>query len=177
MASRPLSPTDSWAKPYVPGRADQKIHVDFLQIPDEEVDAPSTTPNLNVVVRAVFPNAEIFGVKLVNGKVNDAVLHISNDEPEPIAVQFVGGSLWSPDFDPSGSRIVRNLTTRQYTEQVGPGEKKSLPYSFQTNMHPQELRLNLVAMISQEQTFYTVQAYNGTVAVVDPDTSFFDPQM
>jgi hypothetical protein len=92
-------------------------------------------------------------------------------------VQFVGGSLWTPDFDPTGSRIVRNLTTKQYGLEIAPGEKQSLPYKFQVNMHPTELRLNLAAMVSQETTFFTVQAFNGTVAVVEPDTSLFDPQV
>lgn len=148
-----------------------------LQIPDEEVDTPSTSPNLNVFVSASFPDSEIFGIKLINGKPTDASLSFSNEETEPITVQFVGGSLWTPDFDVSGSRIVRNLTTKQYAVEIAPGEKQSLPFTFQTNMHPQELRLNLAAMISQEQTYYTVQAFNGTVAIVDPDTSLFDPQM
>jgi len=148
-----------------------------LQIPEEEVGSPSTSPTLNVAVSASFPDAEIFGIKLVNGKPTDAILSFSNEEPEPVTVQFVGGSLWTTDFDPTGSRIVRNLTTKQYAVEIAPGEKHNLPYSFQTNMHPQELRLNLAAMISQDTTFFTVQAFNGTVAVVEPDTSLFDPQM
>jgi Translocon-associated protein (TRAP), alpha subunit len=132
---------------------------------------------LNVLVSASFPDAEIFGIKLVNGKPTDTLLSFSNEETEPVTVQFVGGSLWTPDFDPSGSRIVRNLTTKQYAAEILPGEKQTLPYRFQTNMHPQELRLNIAAVISREGTFFTMQAYNGTVAVVEPDASIFDPQM
>lgn len=148
-----------------------------VQVPDEAVEAPASSANLNVAVSASFPDSEIFGVKLVNGKPVDASLSFSNEETEPVTVQFVGGSLWTPDFDPSGSRIVRNLTTKQYSVEIPAGEKQTLPYRFQTNMHPQELRLNLAAVLSQDNTFYTVQAYNGTVAIVEPDSSFFDPQM
>ena len=128
-------------------------------------------------VSANFPDAEIFGIKLVNGKITDSILSFSNEEPEPVTVQFVGGSLWTPDFDPSGSRIVRNLTTKQYAIEIPAGERQSLPYKFQTNMHPQELRLNLAAVVSQGTKFATLQAYNGTITVVEPDASFFDPQM
>lgn len=135
------------------------------------------SPVLAVTASASFENAEIFGIKLVNGKVTNVKLSFTNQEPEPVAVQFVGGSLWTPDFDPSGARIVRNLTTRQYAVEIPAGEQQTLPYSFQTNMHPQELRLNLAAVVSKESTFFTVQAFNGTVAVVEPDTSIFDPQM
>lgn len=126
---------------------------------------------------ASFPDAEIFGIKLVNGRQTNVKLSFTNEEPEPVTVQFVGGSLWTPDFDPAGSRIVRNLTTKQYAVQIPAGEKQSLPFAFQTNMHPQELRLNLAAVIMKESTFYTVQAFNGTVAVAEPDTSIFDPQL
>lgn len=90
-------------------------------------------------------------------------------------MQFVGGSLWS--IDPQNSRVVRNLTTAQYAVEIPPGEKQSLPYRFQTNLHPQDLRLNLAAVIMSQSTFYTLQAFNGTVSVVDPDASIFDPQM
>lgn len=92
-----------------------------------------------------------------------------------MTVQFVGGSLWTPDGQTS--RIVRNLTTVQYAVEIAPGEKQSLPYRFQTNMHPQDLRLNLAAVISSANTFYTLQAFNGTVSVVEPDASIFDPQL
>lgn len=126
---------------------------------------------------ASFENAEIFGIKLVNGNPTNVKLSFINEEPEPVTVQFAGGSLWTPDFDPSGSRIVRNLTTKQYALEIPAGEKQTLPYSFATNMHPQELRLNLAAVVSKDNAFYTVQVYNGTVAVVEPDSSIFDPQM
>lgn len=105
------------------------------------------------------------------------MVSFTNQEPDPIVVQFIGGSLWTPDFDPQGSRIVRNLTTKQFAVEIPAGEKQSLPYRIQTNMHPQELRLNIAAVINSGSTFFTVQAYNGTVAVVDQDSSFFDPQM
>jgi len=144
----------------------------------EEVENPTKSPTLNVVVSASFPAAEIFGIKLVNGKQTQAVISFTNNEPEPVVVAFVGGSLWTPDFDPQGSRIVRNLSTVQYGVQIPAGEKETVPYSFVTDMHPQELRLNLAAVVGdQENSFYTFQAFNGTVSVVEPNTSVFDPQI
>ncbi|KAL2426243.1 hypothetical protein ABEF95_002461 [Exophiala dermatitidis] len=140
----------------------------------EEVEDPSTSPALAVTVEASFPDAEIFGIKLVNGKPSEAVLSFLNEEPEPVTVQFIGGSLWTLESNP---RIVRNLTTAQYAVEIPAGEKQSLPYRFQTNMHPQDLRLNLAAVVNAQSTFYTLQAYNGTVSVVEPDASIFDPQI
>ncbi|KAK5224680.1 Increased recombination centers protein 22 [Exophiala xenobiotica] len=142
---------------------------------EEEVENPSTSPALAVSVEASFPDAEIFGIKLVNGKPTESVLSFMNEEPEPVTVQFVGGSLWTPDL--ANPRIIRNLTTAQYAIEIPPGEKQSLPYRFQTNMHPQDMRLNLAAVVSSHNTFYTLQAFNGTVSIVEPDASIFDPQI
>ena len=139
---------------------------------------PKQSANLAVTVSASFPAAEIFGIKLVNGKPTQAVLSISNNEPEAVVLAFVGGALWTPDFDSQGSRIVRNLSTTQYGLQIPAGERESLQYNFVTEMHPQELRLNLAAIVGDQQnTYYTIPAFNGTVSIVEPDTSIFDPQM
>ena len=129
-------------------------------------------------VSASFPSSEIFGVKLVNGHPTRALLSFSNNELAPISVSFIGGSLWTPDIDPQGSRIVRNLTTTRYNVEIPAGQKESLSYSFATELHPQDLRLNLAAVVSDEKgTFYNIQAFNETVSIVEPDTSFLDPQM
>ncbi|MCJ1365333.1 hypothetical protein MMC16_004454 [Acarospora aff. strigata] len=147
-------------------------------IVDEELENPSTTPDLAVQVSASFPSSEIFGVKLVNGHPTRALLSFSNNELAPISVSFIGGSLWTPDIDPQGSRIVRNLTTTRYNVEIPAGQKESLSYSFATELHPQDLRLNLAAVVSDEKgTFYNIQAFNETVSIVEPDTSFLDPQI
>ena len=115
---------------------------------------------------------------MVNGHPTEAVLSFSNEEPEPVRVNFIGGSLYTPDFDPKGSRIVRNLTANKYSIEIPAGEKETVTYKFVTELHPQELRLNLAAVLTDhEGQWYTIQAYNSTVTVVDPDTSIFDPQM
>lgn len=90
-------------------------------------------------------------------------------------MSFIGGSLWTLDEQ---SQIVRNVTTTRYNVEIPAGEKESLSYSFVTDLHPQDLRLNLASIVSDgEGRFFTVQAFNGTVSVVEPDTSIFDPQM
>lgn len=74
--------------------------------------------------------------------------------------------------------MVRNLTATRYAVEIPAGQKESVSYSFATEMHPQDLRLNLAAILTDsEGKFFTVQAFNGTVSVVEPETSIFDPQM
>lgn len=149
----------------------------MLQDFAEELENPSQSPTINVQINAKFPDAEIFGIKIVNGKPSNIQISFANQEPEPVSVQFVGGSLWTPDFTVAEPRIVRNLTTKQYGIEIPAGESETVPYSFVTNMHAQELRLNLAAVIAKGNTFYTQVAFNGTVQVVEPDSSIFDPQM
>lgn len=144
---------------------------------DEEVESPSTSANLAVRVSTSFPSSEIFGIKLINGHPTQALLSISNDEAEAIKVAFVGGSLWSENLG-QGSIIVRNLTTTRYNVEIPAGQKDSLSYSFATELHPQDLKLSIATVITDsEGAFYTIQAFNETVSVVEPDTSIFDPQM
>ena len=125
-----------------------------------------------------FPSAtEIFGVKLVNGHPTEAIISFTNNEASPISVNFVGGSLWT--LDPEKSVNVRNLSTTSYGLGLDAGQAESLSYSFATEMHPQDLRLLLTSIVSSEDGKYIfpLTAYNGTVSIVEPETSIFDPQM
>ncbi|MCJ1391591.1 hypothetical protein MMC18_004455 [Xylographa bjoerkii] len=147
--------------------------------PEDAVN-PSKSPNLAVKVSTSFPSSEIFGIKLVNGHPTQALLSFTNDEASPINVAFVGGSLWGPDPKTNGatSRIVRNVTSTRYNVEIPAGEKESVSYSFATELHPQDLRLQLTAVVANEAgTMYTLNAFNETVSVVEPDASLFDVQL
>lgn len=140
------------------------------------------TPNLAVSVKATFPAAEVFGVKLVNGHATQAVLDITNNEPEPITVSVIGGALSTLKGLPVGihpsAAILKNLTTTKYGVEIPAGAQESLPYTFTTDMQPDDLRLQLIAVIADVKgTVYQVQAFNETVTVVEGPTSFFDPQI
>lgn len=77
-----------------------------------------------------------------------------------------------------GAQIVRNLTTTRYNVEIPAGQSDSISYSFATELQPQDLMLNLAAVVTDtEGTPYTLQAFNETVSIVEPDTSIFDPQM
>ncbi|MCJ1247759.1 hypothetical protein MMC30_004974 [Trapelia coarctata] len=150
------------------------------QAPLENQPGAAKTPNLAVKVSTSFPSSEIFGVKLVNGHPTQALLSIINEEPKPVNVAFIGGSLWGPDPKTNGEsqRIVRNLTSTRFNVQIPAGEKESVSYSFATELHPQDLRLLLVAVLSSaDGTMYSFNAFNETISIVEPDASFFDMQL
>ncbi|KAB2576402.1 Translocon-associated protein (TRAP) alpha subunit [Lasiodiplodia theobromae] len=141
---------------------------------EEEVPSPDASANLAVSVSASFPNSEIFGVKLVNGHPTNALLDFKNEEKEPVTIEFIGGSL----LNPATGQPVRNLTVSKYNVHIGASSSASLTYSFQTEMHPQDLKLNLAAVVrDSKDAFYTLQAYNETVSIVEAPTSIFDPQI
>ncbi|PGH32071.1 hypothetical protein GX50_05140 [[Emmonsia] crescens] len=140
----------------------------------EEVKAPT----LAVSASATFPNSEIFGVKLVNGNPTQALLSISNEEPNPVTLTLIGGSLWTVDPSGEAAQNVHNLTASRHNIAIPAGEQHSLEYAFVTEMHPQDLRLQLAVVISNSKGMpFTIQAYNGTVSIVEPETSIFDPKV
>lgn len=129
-----------------------------------------------VSAQASFPDAEIFGVKLVNGHPTRALISFTNEESTPVTVNFIGGALSTVDEEQS--TVIRNLTTTRYGVEIPAGQKEELSYSFVNEMHPQDLRLAVSSIISDaEGRFFNVNAYNGTVSIVEPETSIFDPHM
>ncbi|KAK8209502.1 hypothetical protein IWZ01DRAFT_321564 [Phyllosticta capitalensis] len=141
---------------------------------DSAEEAVEEQPTLDVAISASFPDAEVFGVKLVNGHPTRAILDFKNQEENPVYVQYIGGALFQPETDVA----VRNLSVSKYNVAVGSQGSVSLTYSFQTEMHPVDLRLSLIAVIrDSNESFYTFQAYNETVSVVEAPTSIFDPQI
>ncbi|KAH7139135.1 hypothetical protein B0J11DRAFT_516137 [Dendryphion nanum] len=142
----------------------------------EEVKESPQSPNLKVTISTSFPQSEIFGVKLINGHATQAQLSISNEEPEPVTVSIVGGSLLQDAG--AEAHVLRNLTAARYQVEIPAGESETVTYSFSTEMHPQNVRLQLIAVIKDtKNAFYTISAYNETVTVVEAPTSFFDPQV
>ncbi|THY85434.1 hypothetical protein D6C93_08220 [Aureobasidium pullulans] len=150
---------------------------------EQEIDDPTLqqSPRLNVEVSVSFPDSEIFGVKLVNGHATNAILSIANHETTPVHLRYIGGSLLTPSGVPGAPDppvALRNLTVNKYDLLIPAGEKETATYSFATEMHPQDLTLNLAAVVQDEHgMIHTFQAYNGTVSVVEAPMSFFDPQI
>lgn len=73
---------------------------------------------------------------------------------------------------------MRNLTAVQYNAAIEVGETKSLSYAFAQDLHPQDVRLQILAVVTNDKGgLFQVPAYDAIAAVVEPPTSFFDPQM
>ncbi|KAK8041329.1 Signal sequence receptor alpha chain [Apiospora phragmitis] len=137
---------------------------------------------LKADVVATFPEADIFGVKLVNGRPTKAVVDITNNEAEPIQVAFMGGALYTlqelPEGSPPSAGILRNLSSVRYEATIPAGEKQSLPYSFALDMNPQDVRLNLMAVVMNDANqIFQINVADQTVSIVEAPTSILDPQI
>ncbi|KAK1984336.1 signal sequence receptor alpha chain [Colletotrichum cereale] len=145
-------------------------------------DAGAAAPTLKTNIETTFPDADIFGVKIVNGHPTKAFIEFTNNEDAPIQVAMVGGTLSSTneldeDALPSDN-VIRNLTAARYDLTIEAGDKKAVPYSFALDANPQDVLLQLIAVVSNAKgDVFQIQAYNSTASIVEPPTSIFDPQM
>jgi hypothetical protein len=161
------------------------LHAAAVFAQDSPLDENAGTPpaaELKADIVGTFPDADIFGVKLVNGRPSKAVVEIANHEDEPITFAFMGGQLRStiePAADaPASSNILRNLSSVRYEAVIPSGEKSSLPYSFVLDMQPQDARLQLIGVVTNSANhIYQVEVYNDVVSIVEAPISFFDPQI
>ncbi|KAI1153640.1 hypothetical protein F4825DRAFT_246472 [Nemania diffusa] len=155
---------------------------DVPPVADDETVTNAPEAQLNAEIVATFPEADIFGVKLVNGRPTKAVIDITNNEDEPIQVAFIGGQLMTPQElspeTPAYAAVLRNLSTVQFQATIPAGEKQSLPYSFVLDMQPQDVRLHLIGVImGGSNQVFTVGVYDEIVSIVEAPTSFLDPQI
>ncbi|KFA60921.1 hypothetical protein S40285_05784 [Stachybotrys chlorohalonatus IBT 40285] len=133
-------------------------------------------------VTTSFPDADIFGVKLVNGRPTKAFVEVTNREPAPIQLALVGGALHAtavlPDGAPEYQSILRNLSVVQYNLQIEPGEKKAVSFPFALDAQPQDVRLQLFAVLANDKgVVEQVEAHNAIASIVEAPTSFLDPQI
>ncbi|KHN95379.1 signal sequence receptor alpha chain [Metarhizium album ARSEF 1941] len=149
--------------------------------PDADDSTPKK-PDLAAVVKTTFPDADILGVRLVNGRPTKALVEITNNEDAPIHVSVLAGVLATtqtlPEGTPAYRGIVRNLTVTQYNHAIQAGETRSFTYSFALDMQPQDVKLQLAAVIADAHgDVHQVLAHDGVVAIVEAPTSFLDPQI
>lgn len=146
----------------------------------EQVVADGDQQPLKVTFNVSFPDAEVFGVKLVNGRPTRTLITITNNEATDINVLAATGGLYSPlntAGAPDPPQSVRNFTSAKYGKTIAPGTAETLTYAYATVMQPQDVLLELRAVVSRGQNLFTSTVFRENVSVVEAPTSFLDPQM
>lgn len=118
----------------------------------------------------------------MNGHPTKAVVEIQNHEEGTINLVFLGGMLATtqplPEDAPPSAGVLRNLSAVSYDVDIAAGETRSLSFPFVLDMQPQDVVVNLLAVIRDEKNrIFQVEAHSGLASIVEPPTSIFDPQM
>lgn len=152
----------------------------YAESGDKQWEDKRNEKPLSVDVKVTFPDAEIFGVKMVNGRPTRALLHVTNNEEVPVNALVAVGALLTPSNTPGAPDppvVMRNLTGAKFDTLVQPKTTETLTYAFATIMHPQDLTLELKTMISRGPRVFTVTAFSESVSIVEAPVSILDPQM
>ncbi|KIK96593.1 hypothetical protein PAXRUDRAFT_825780 [Paxillus rubicundulus Ve08.2h10] len=129
----------------------------------------STEPE--ITVEAAFPQDNSFG-RVVNGERNQIHLVVENLSDQNVTLLSVGGSFHYPE---SGA-LLKNTTSLSYGLPLLEKSKLQIPYTFYSEYEsqPGDLRFNIWLEHSAGDHKYRVTAYDSIVAIVEPESYWFD---
>ncbi|KAI1797312.1 hypothetical protein LXA43DRAFT_1089189 [Ganoderma leucocontextum] len=132
----------------------------------------ASTPSGEPVVLAIaqFPENNAFS-HVVNGERNVISVSIESKEGERnVTLKHIAGSLHNAQTN----KLVKNFTKTDYPIPLIEGAPLQLPYTFHSEFKPGEYKLNVWIEHAVDGKTYRVTAYDSTITVVEPESSFFD---
>nr|VWO95887.1 (P)ppGpp synthetase (GTP diphosphokinase) (GTP pyrophosphokinase, (P)ppGpp synthetase I / Guanosine-3',5'-bis(Diphosphate) 3'-pyrophosphohydrolase) (EC (EC (PpGpp synthetase I) [Ganoderma boninense] len=134
-------------------------------------DAASGEPV--VLAIAQFPETNTFS-HVVNGERNAILVSIESKEAERnVTLKNIAGSLHHVQTN----KLLKNFTKTDYPIPLIEGAPLQLPYTFHSESvqgMPGEYKLTVWIEHAVEGKTYRVTAYDSTVTIVEPESSFFD---
>ncbi|KAG2219662.1 hypothetical protein INT45_011846, partial [Circinella minor] len=126
----------------------------------------------NLEVTADFPDNP-FG-HITNGQRNKVILTLANKDKADFSVLAVSGKISLID---QPDKIHRNLTALRYDLTVTPEGTVEIPYVFHSEFAPGDHALTIFVDVLGDEKLLRVIGYDGIITIVDPETSWFDPQL
>ncbi|KAI9317634.1 hypothetical protein BX666DRAFT_1856830, partial [Dichotomocladium elegans] len=136
---------------------------------EDAQDIPSTA---NLEVTAQFPDNP-FGL-ITNGQRNNVLMTVTNKEKADFTVLAISGKVSLPE---NPDKILRNLTALRYNAAVPADGSVDVPFTFYSEFAPGDLALTIFLDVLTEEKILRVVGYDGIITVVDPEISWFDPQL
>ncbi|CAK1361974.1 uncharacterized protein RHO25_004478 [Cercospora beticola] len=152
----------------------------FMESGKETWAAEQQQKPLKASFNVSFPEAEIFGVKLVNGRPTRTLITITNNEDTEINVLAAVAGLYSPLGQvgaPDPPQSIRNLTAARFGKSIAPHTSETFTYAYATIMQPQDILLEVNAIITRGPAVFTSTVFRENVSVVEAPTSLLDPQI
>ncbi|WVF71398.1 hypothetical protein IAT40_006202 [Kwoniella sp. CBS 6097] len=128
-----------------------------------------------VLVSASFPESNPFGL-VVNGEQNSILVHLANQGTKNYTLVSAAASYHDVN---NHWATVKNATALKYNTPLIAGSNFSAPFSVNSEFRPQEIGLTVWVDLAESGTkdLHRLTALNQTVSVVEPASSWFDPQL
>ncbi|KAK0554153.1 hypothetical protein OC846_002242 [Tilletia horrida] len=137
-----------------------------------------TDPELNILT--TFAND--FNI-VRNGERNRVVLSISNPADRAISLEGIAGAFLNKNKkDGQRGRVIRNMTTQPFKSLPLPAKRTKplqVPFDIWPEFKPGDMEIELRIHVTDNGSSrkYNLNAYSGTVKVVEPPKHWFDLQL
>ncbi|CED84127.1 Translocon-associated complex TRAP, alpha subunit [Phaffia rhodozyma] len=126
-----------------------------------------------VEATAKFPPSNPFAL-VKNGQQNPLHITLQNG-PEDITLVSASASFHDPE---KHWKLIRNTSDHKFSTPVLGNSNLTFPYSFYSEFKPRDVGLTVfVDLLDASKQPFRVIAFNSTVSVVEPPSSFFDPSL
>ncbi|BEI91936.1 uncharacterized protein CcaverHIS019_0407560 [Cutaneotrichosporon cavernicola] len=126
-----------------------------------------------VAAQATFPESNPFGL-VTNGEANPMFIQITNAGENNFTLVSASASYHDTN---KHWKLVKNATVTKFNLPVNAGANFTAPYNLNSELRSQEHGLTVWIDLKHGKELHRVTAFNSTVSIVEPATSWFDPQV
>ncbi|OCF36668.1 hypothetical protein I316_01263 [Kwoniella heveanensis BCC8398] len=157
------------------GKGWEGIQADLTSPTSDSAGIFSNSVEDEVLVSASFPESNPFGL-IVNGEQNSILVHLANQGTKNYTLVSAAASYHDVN---NHWATVKNASALKYNTPLIAGANFSAPFSVNSEFRPQEIGLTVWVDLAESgsKDLHRLTALNQTVSVVEPASSWFDPQL